>query len=277
MEEVFSSIDLVGACLLDTKRTLAFQKAIHKNVKNGDTVIELGTGSGIMSLFAAKAGAQKVLAIEFDPYVAKVATNNIKDNELNNIIEVLVADATSVLLQSDLKFDIVISEMITSGLVDEYQAQGLNNIHRQGITHKNTIFIPCRQKSYITACDVDFNLYDNLNLKMILHLWSYFNLNKEELSDKILLNDFDFTKPIEEIFNEEIQIPIHKSGTINALLLSSVSFLDKELSLTNTKSLNPPVIIPIEDRKVNKGDTIKVKVEYELGGGFENFKISYII
>ena len=276
MDKAFSQIDLVGACLLDNERTHAFQKVIQKTVRHGYNVLELGTGSGIMALFAAKAGAQKVIAVEFDPYIAEIAYCNIKNNGLENIVDVIVKDATSVMLPKDLKFDVVISEMITAGLIDEYQAQGLNNIHKQKVTHKNTVFIPFRQKSFITACDVDFNLYDNLNLKMVLHLWNYFDVNKKELSNKILLNDFDFSKPIKEIFNEEIEFPIQCNGTINSLFLSSMSFLDNEYVLENTKSLNPPVIIPIENKKVTAGDIVNVKIQYLLGGGFQNFNISYL-
>ncbi len=79
-DEAFSSIDLVGQCLIDEPRSLAFEKAIKKVVKSNHTVLDAGTGSGIMALFAARAGAKKVFALEYDPYVSSIATQNFKNN-----------------------------------------------------------------------------------------------------------------------------------------------------------------------------------------------------
>src|SRR3989344_5890567 len=83
MDETFSSIDLATTCLLDSERTETFGKVIHELVKPGHIVLDVGTGPGIMALFAARAGAKKVYAIESNPYTAKIATQNIENNNLS--------------------------------------------------------------------------------------------------------------------------------------------------------------------------------------------------
>ena len=56
-EQYWSMTEGVFNCLIDTKRSIAFKKAIQKTVKVGDVVVDMGTGSGILAMFAAKAGA----------------------------------------------------------------------------------------------------------------------------------------------------------------------------------------------------------------------------
>ena len=51
-----------------------------------DTVIDVGTGSGILAIGAAMLGAKDVLAIDIDPTAVKVAKENVEHNNLQNVI-----------------------------------------------------------------------------------------------------------------------------------------------------------------------------------------------
>jgi release factor glutamine methyltransferase len=51
----------------------------------GKHVAEVGTGSGILSLAAARAGANSVIAIDINPNAARAATNNGRDNNLPQV------------------------------------------------------------------------------------------------------------------------------------------------------------------------------------------------
>lgn len=53
---------------------------------DGKIVLESGTGSGILSLIAASAGAKRVYTFEVDPDVGDVAVRNIERSGFRNII-----------------------------------------------------------------------------------------------------------------------------------------------------------------------------------------------
>ena len=153
--EVFSSIDLVGQCLVDEERTKVFHKAIKNVVNKTSTVLEMGTGSGIMVLSAVKSGAKKVIAVEIDPHIASIAQNNFKINNYLDKISVYIEDATKFNL-SNTKFDVVISEMLATGMIDEHQVEAINNLHNKKMVDDSTIFIPQRQDTFVTFVNVNF-------------------------------------------------------------------------------------------------------------------------
>jgi len=65
--------------LKDTVRTLAYQRAIEDNPNDfkDKIVLDIGAGTGILSIFAAKAGAKHVYAVE-NAEIALFATEIIK-------------------------------------------------------------------------------------------------------------------------------------------------------------------------------------------------------
>ena len=71
--------------LEDHKRTGAYYQAVMQNRRQfeGKVVLDVGTGSGILAIFAAKAGARKVYAVEATP-MAKFAQNLVEHNEVSS-------------------------------------------------------------------------------------------------------------------------------------------------------------------------------------------------
>ncbi|BBB92778.1 MAG TPA: 50S ribosomal protein L11 methyltransferase [Methylomusa anaerophila] len=82
-------------------------------IKPKSTVFDIGTGSGILAITAAKLGASRVIAIDLDPIAVKIAKENIKINKTDTIIEALQGDLlTGVNGQADVIVANIVADVI---------------------------------------------------------------------------------------------------------------------------------------------------------------------
>lgn len=90
-------------------------EALEKYVKEGDIVFDIGCGSGILSIVAAKLGASKVVAVDVDEMCIKVTNDNIKLNEVQDIVEVKKGNLLDVVKG---KANIIVSNIIAEIIVE---------------------------------------------------------------------------------------------------------------------------------------------------------------
>ncbi|MEG0864593.1 MAG: 50S ribosomal protein L11 methyltransferase [Clostridia bacterium] len=72
--------------------TFMCMQLLERHLTQGMRVMDVGTGSGILAIAAAKLGAKEVLAIDIDPDAVKVAKENITLNHVNENVRVVVGD-----------------------------------------------------------------------------------------------------------------------------------------------------------------------------------------
>jgi ubiquinone/menaquinone biosynthesis C-methylase UbiE len=101
--------------LRDTVRVMSYRAAIEKH-SPGQRVVEIGCGTGILSLFAAKAGARKVIAIE-EGLVSEVAAAMFEANGCSETIELRVANSRNVEISEPA--DLIIHEILGVDPFDE--------------------------------------------------------------------------------------------------------------------------------------------------------------
>ena len=102
-------MSLHATLLSDRARTLAFLRAVRRVVRRGDVVVEIGTGTGLLAMAAARAGARHVYAIEGGP-IARVAEKIIEANNLSSQITLIRDWSTRVRLPE--KGNVLIAELI---------------------------------------------------------------------------------------------------------------------------------------------------------------------
>ena len=106
----YSSYHIHEEMLKDSVRTRAYQRAIEDNPHDfeGKVVLDIGCGTGILSIFAARAGAKHVYAIE-NAEIALFAAEIIKKNGFEDKITVIKGKMEEVTLPVK-QVDIIISE-----------------------------------------------------------------------------------------------------------------------------------------------------------------------
>ena len=82
---------------------------LEETLQGGETVIDVGTGSGILAIGAAMLGAKDILAIDIDPTAVKVAQENIKHNGLADRITAIEGN---LLDKTDMTCDLCVANII---------------------------------------------------------------------------------------------------------------------------------------------------------------------
>ncbi|CAI0643795.1 unnamed protein product [Colletotrichum noveboracense] len=108
--ESYASNDIHETMLKDTIRTDAYRDFVYdnKHLFAGKTVLDIGCGTGILSMFCAKAGAAKVFAVDKSDIIDK-ARENVFHNGLTDQITCIRGRIEEIDLPVD-QVDIIISE-----------------------------------------------------------------------------------------------------------------------------------------------------------------------
>jgi ribosomal protein L11 methyltransferase len=84
-------------------------KLLEKYITPGITVYDIGTGSGILAVAAAKLGAGQVLAVDIDPVACRAALENVKRNNVSSRVSVRQGNLMELL---DNRADLVVANII---------------------------------------------------------------------------------------------------------------------------------------------------------------------
>lgn len=132
--------------LNDTRRNDAFEAAIIAAVAAAGPaarVLDIGTGSGLLSMMAARAGAQSVTACEMVPVIAETARAIIADNGYSDRVTVHTMPSTALTIgaQLDERADILVSEILSSDLLTERVIDTFEDAHAR-LLKPDAIIIP---------------------------------------------------------------------------------------------------------------------------------------
>ncbi|WP_128891710.1 50S ribosomal protein L11 methyltransferase [Erythrobacter sp. HKB08] len=131
-----------ASMLEDAQRNRAYRSAIEALVP-GRRVLDIGTGSGLLAMMAARAGAASVIACEQDPRLAATARKIIALNGLSDRITVIDRPSFQLDRQRDLGggVDCVVSEIFSDNLLSEGVLTALAHARAELVTN-DAIFIP---------------------------------------------------------------------------------------------------------------------------------------
>ncbi|WP_026906236.1 50S ribosomal protein L11 methyltransferase [Paucisalibacillus globulus] len=89
-------------------------QALEKVIKGNETVIDVGCGSGVLSITSALLGADEIYAYDLDEIAVKSTQENAKVNKVNHLIK---TKQNNLLSHVDMKVDIIVSNILAEIIV----------------------------------------------------------------------------------------------------------------------------------------------------------------
>jgi type II protein arginine methyltransferase len=219
----------------DTPRNDAFEDAIKAAIAAvgpDATVLDIGTGSGLLSMMAARAGAGSVVACEMVPVIADMATKIVAQNGYADKVEVFAKPSTELAVGRELAApaDILVSEILSSDLLTENVLDTFEDAHKR-LLKPDAIVIPraasaigCLVESQILA---DYVFVDKVS-GFDLSSFAAFAAQKlpihgtmtdwRRLSADIELLRIDFTKACHTSDLQLLTIPVLADGTATGIV-----------------------------------------------------------
>ena len=232
--------------IADEARNAAYDRAIGHAVKPGDLVLEIGTGSGLLSMMAARAGAERIVTCEMVGIIARTAKEVIERNAFSERITVLHKMSTKLEVGVDLprRADVFISEILDAGLLGEGVIDSIEHA-RQHLIRSDARCIPqaatirgflveCplhwRAKRMSDVSGLDLSAFAKLNpYKMMAVTLDDVNFNP--LSEIVDIFRFDFTSSVPRKRSEQRLIEVRKSGVCHGMCYWFDLHLDEIVTL----------------------------------------------
>jgi len=245
-------------------RISKFSEAIYRVVNQSSYVIDIGTGSGILAMIAAKAGARKVTAIDVNHESIEYARKAAAYNGLEDKIEFLETHYEDYISKE--RADVVICEMLSSMMLVEQQIPACTHAVKH-LLKNDGVILPQQVSIYITPVECN-DLWKRVEIEG-------FRFPKvpqttkagecKDLADLVKVHDFDLTAGILEKLSKHVSIKITENGIIHGLVGMFECQLYKEVFLKmedGWKELFIPFTNPIN---VQQNEEITIGIEYVPG------------
>lgn len=148
--------------LNDEQRNAAFQRAITNLVTPDTIVLDIGSGTGLLAMMAAQAGAKEIITCEMVPQLAELTRDTIALNGLSDRIVTLDKKSTSLVSGYEMvhKANLLVTETVDCGLLGEGIVASIAHA-RENLLTEDAQIAPCAATVY--AMVVESSRLCNLN------------------------------------------------------------------------------------------------------------------
>ena len=244
--------------LKDKDRLSGFFEAISEYDCDTALAYDLGCGSGVMSYFLSSK-FDEIISLEMDPKAARCAKEN-----LSGFSNIQVINADVLEHEFTKKADLIVCEMMDTALIDEEEIPVLN--YAKQFLKDDGKIIP---QGIINTAEL-------VNMQRNNVCWDEGEVRYEVLSHAVTYSQLNFLDEIRPEFEENISFKVNKDGDINGIKITTYTKLNDNILSGPTPMFNPPLLIPLDKKTVNRNQFISVKLKYIMGNGIESIETDYI-
>lgn len=291
----FASLLTHQRLVADTVRVNAYRTAIYRH-SAGKSVVEVGCGSGILSIFAAHAGAARVVAIE-ESEIAALAEEMFVANNCDDVVDLRRANSRDVEL--DEPVDLIIHEILGSDPFVEALLPSIADARRRFLRPGGRLLPyrievccfgieledrPYRDKARVLAetrelpglYAIDFKPFLQ-RLEGVRHQFLPPPVDLAPpfkpriLSEELCLLDIDLYDEALDLDQQlrEVRLPILESGKLGGVVLFFRAHLDETLTLS-TSPYGPPTTWGYDVRSFSRRVPVSPGMSIPLALGVEN-------
>lgn len=249
----------------DTLRVSAYEAAIKQLIKPNMRVLEVGAGSGILSILAAKQGAA-VTALEIDPRIADIAASNYAKNNVD--INLILGDAFVYRIDDQEKYDLVLSEMMSTWCIEEPQVL-IAAYARKHWLKPNGLLIP---EQITNLMNLSYFEFGN-SLVQCRYPFTRFTGVADPLiySETLVANQIDLYSEDRRDVTGTAKFNVLATGLINCVQISSLIALASGINFYTSDTLMPITIVPLQKEIYAKsGDQVTVNFSYSHRDSMQN-------
>ena len=90
---------------------------LEEYIRPDDMVLDIGCGTGILSIIAGELGCRHVIGVDFDPVAVKVARENIALNHMEDKIEIREGNLLDVIAEDE-KAEIIVANILAEAIIE---------------------------------------------------------------------------------------------------------------------------------------------------------------
>lgn len=268
--------------LNDEQRNAAFERALTKVITPDTRVLDIGSGTGLLAMMAARAGARETVSCEMVPLLADLAREVVARNGYAGRVRIMGKKSTELTVGDDLheRANLLVTETVDCGLLGEGIVPSLTHARAHLLTEDARVIPRAAQVyamvvesqrlrglnsvSWCAGFDVGlFQEYKALNyLPVRLAAFEY-----APLTEPFEVFSFDFERGLIRPARRTLRVPVVRDGACHAVVFWFDMHLDEEISITNepgsTTHWEQAVQCLESGRRVRAGEVLEVEAEHD--------------
>ncbi|MFK8104918.1 MAG: tetratricopeptide repeat protein [Saprospiraceae bacterium] len=272
--------------LADVARNDAYQKAIEKAVASQPLVLDIGTGSGLLAMMAARGGAKQVIACELHERLAATAQEIIEVNNFTEQIQIFQKDSKKLKVGAELteKVDLIVSEILDVGAIGEGVLPSIRHAVL-ALAKEDVRLIPAKLKVFGQLIEIPARSRVNPITEISgfdLSPFEKYRIPDEYIKINLKAEKYRALTPVQPLWELDfynlppvcsednpqvidLTMPIETTGEVQAMVFWFDLYLDDEIMVSSRvdgalEHWGQALFCFMNPQKLEKGETLAVKM-----------------